>query len=196
VNGVGGGSLTTAILLRSFDVAELWRRPSNPRLESTRKSIHVGGGLACLSRPFVIESSWVAVLIAITIASLIGFGRQLGFSCVAQAVGGRVPNYLLWLSTSCLSRLIVSHGNMQSACSLWPFWMGLPLRPASSPLQYLKRIRLDRARRLMAHDGYNASTAVRTVGYESQSQFSWEFKRLFSMTPVEEATSRTRLVAS
>ena len=38
---------------------------------------------------------------------------------------------------------------------------------ASSPLQYLKRIRLDRAKALMAHDGYNAGTAARAVGYES-----------------------------
>ena len=68
---------------------------------------------------------------------------------------------------------------------------------ASSPLQYLKQIRLDRARRLMAHDGYNASTAARAVGYESPSQFSREFKRLFGVTPVEEAEqTRARLVAS
>ena len=67
---------------------------------------------------------------------------------------------------------------------------------ASSPLQYLKRIRLDQARRLMAHDGYNASTAARAVGYESPSQFSREFKRLFGVTPVEEAEqTRARLVA-
>ena len=66
---------------------------------------------------------------------------------------------------------------------------------ASSPLQYLKRIRLDRARRLMVHDGYNASTAARAVGYESPSQFSREFKRLFGVTPVEEASqARVRLV--
>jgi AraC-like DNA-binding protein len=59
-----------------------------------------------------------------------------------------------------------------------------------------KRIRLDQARRLMAHDGYNASTAARAVGYESPSQFSREFKRLFGVTPVEEAEStRARLVA-
>ena len=38
----------------------------------------------------------------------------------------------------------------------------------------------------MAHDGYNANTAARTVGYESPSQFSREFKRLFGRTPVEE----------
>lgn len=67
---------------------------------------------------------------------------------------------------------------------------------ASSPLQYLKRIRLDRAKRLMAHDGYNAGTAARAVGYESPSQFSREFKRLFGSTPVEEAEqTRARLVA-
>lgn len=68
---------------------------------------------------------------------------------------------------------------------------------ASSPLQYLKRIRLDHAKRLMAHDGYNAGTAARAVGYESPSQFSREFKRLFGVTPVEEAEqTRARLVAS
>ena len=65
-----------------------------------------------------------------------------------------------------------------------------------SPLQYLKRIRLDHAKRLMAHEGYNASTAARAVGYESPSQFSREFKRLFGVTPVEEAEqTRARLVA-
>ena len=66
---------------------------------------------------------------------------------------------------------------------------------ASSPLQYLKHIRLDHARRLMAHDGYNASTAARAVGYESPSQFSRVFKRLYGVTPVEEAEqTRARLV--
>lgn len=76
------------------------------------------------------------------------------------------------------------------------FHQHFKLVTASSPLQYLKRIRLDRARRLMAHDGYNASMAAREVGYESPSQFSREFKRLFGVTPVEEAEqTRARLVA-
>ena len=56
--------------------------------------------------------------------------------------------------------------------------------------------RLDQARRLMAHDGYNAGTAARAVGYESPSQFRGEFKRLFGVTPVEEIEqTRARLVA-
>ena len=76
------------------------------------------------------------------------------------------------------------------------FHHNFKLVTASSPLQYLKRIRLDRAKRLMAHDGYNASTAARAVGYGSPSQFSREFKRLFGVTPVEEVEqTRARLVA-
>ena len=67
---------------------------------------------------------------------------------------------------------------------------------ASSPLQYLKRIRLDRARTLMTLDGYNAGTAAHAVGYESASQFGREFKRLFGTTPAEDAEQmRARLVA-
>lgn len=54
---------------------------------------------------------------------------------------------------------------------------------ASSPLQYLKSIRLHKARMLMVHDGVNAGTAARRVGYESVSQFSREFKRLFGAPP-------------
>lgn len=66
---------------------------------------------------------------------------------------------------------------------------------ASSPLQYLKRVRLDQARLLMAHDGYSASTAARAVGYESASQFSREFKRLFGVTPIQEAEQTRARIA-
>jgi AraC-like DNA-binding protein len=67
---------------------------------------------------------------------------------------------------------------------------------ACSPLQYLKRIRLDRARTLMTVSGYNAGQAARAVGYESASQFGREFKRLFGVTPLEDAEKvRARLVA-
>ena len=38
---------------------------------------------------------------------------------------------------------------------------------SSSPIQYVKRIRLDQAKLLMAHEDYNACTAAQAVGYES-----------------------------
>ncbi len=85
----------------------------------------------------------------------------------------------------------------RAGMSMSAFHHNFKLVTASSPLQYLKRVRLDQARRLMTHDGYNAGTAARAVGYESPSQFSREFKRLFGATPVAETEqSRARLVVS
>jgi len=54
---------------------------------------------------------------------------------------------------------------------------------ALTPIQYLKSLRLHRARVLMLSDGLNAGEAAYRVGYQSQSQFSREFKRLFGATP-------------
>ncbi len=54
------------------------------------------------------------------------------------------------------------------------------------PLQYLKMIRLHQARLLMLNDGLNAGEAGYTVGYNSPSQFTREFKRFFGTPPVRE----------
>ena len=64
---------------------------------------------------------------------------------------------------------------------------------STSPLQYLKTIRLHKARMLMVHEGLRAGMAAARVGYESSSQFSREFKRLFGASPIEE-TARVRRV--
>jgi len=57
---------------------------------------------------------------------------------------------------------------------------------ASSPLRYLKTVRLHKARMLMVQDSVGAALAAERVGYESPSQFSREFKRLFGATPIDE----------
>lgn len=55
-----------------------------------------------------------------------------------------------------------------------------------SPLQYQKQLRLHEARRLMLAEGLEASVAAHRVGYESPSQFSREYKRLFGAPPRSE----------
>ncbi len=52
-----------------------------------------------------------------------------------------------------------------------------------SPLQYLKHLRLNVARNLIAYQGEPAYLAARHVGYESANQFSREFKRFFGLPP-------------
>lgn len=57
---------------------------------------------------------------------------------------------------------------------------------AMSPLQYQKQLRLQEARRLMLADGLEASAAGYRVGYESASQFSREYSRLFGAPPLRD----------
>jgi AraC-like DNA-binding protein len=52
-----------------------------------------------------------------------------------------------------------------------------------TPLDYQKQLRLQEARRLMLAEGANAGTAGFAVGYDSQSQFSREYRRLFGAPP-------------
>ncbi|WP_428559678.1 MAG: AraC family transcriptional regulator [Solidesulfovibrio sp. DCME] len=57
---------------------------------------------------------------------------------------------------------------------------------ATTPLQYLKAVRLHKARSYLAEPGATAREAALRVGYASASQFSREFKRLFGASPSEE----------
>jgi AraC-like DNA-binding protein len=55
-----------------------------------------------------------------------------------------------------------------------------------SPLQFQKQLRLIEARRLMLSDGVTASSAAFAVGYQSVSQFTREYGRMFGLPPVRE----------
>jgi len=55
-----------------------------------------------------------------------------------------------------------------------------------SPLQFHKQIRLQEARRLMLGEELDAASAGHRVGYESASQFSREYRRLFGAPPRSE----------
>jgi AraC-like DNA-binding protein len=52
-----------------------------------------------------------------------------------------------------------------------------------TPLQYQKQLRLLEARRLMHAQGVSVSSAAYQVGYESASQFSREYSRMFGVSP-------------
>jgi AraC-like DNA-binding protein len=64
---------------------------------------------------------------------------------------------------------------------------------ALSPLQYQKQLRLQEARRLMLSDRIDAATAAFQVGYESPSQFSREYNRLFGAPPLRDINNLRQL---
>jgi AraC-like DNA-binding protein len=57
---------------------------------------------------------------------------------------------------------------------------------AMSPLQFLKRLRLQEARRLMLGEDLDAASAAYRVGYRDASQFNREYKSLFGVPPMRD----------
>ena len=64
-----------------------------------------------------------------------------------------------------------------------------------SPLQYQKWLRLNEAKRLMLSEHLDAASAAYRVGYESPSQFSREYSRLFGAPPKRDIDTLRGLAA-
>lgn len=65
-----------------------------------------------------------------------------------------------------------------------------------SPIQFQKRLRLLKAQRLMVDEGTTAEDAAFRVGYQSPSQFSRDYARLFGEPPMRNATRLRTAAAS
>ncbi|QGQ97646.1 AraC family transcriptional regulator [Paenibacillus psychroresistens] len=57
---------------------------------------------------------------------------------------------------------------------------------AMSPLQYQKQLQLQEARRILLSESADAADVAFQVGYESPSQFSREYARLFGLPPISD----------
>jgi AraC-like DNA-binding protein len=55
-----------------------------------------------------------------------------------------------------------------------------------TPMQYQKQLRLHEARRLMLVEGLDVGSAGYRVGYQSPSQFSREYTRLYGKSPLRD----------
>ncbi|AKG36248.1 AraC family transcriptional regulator [Paenibacillus durus] len=57
---------------------------------------------------------------------------------------------------------------------------------AMSPIQFQKQLRLQEARRLLLSESTDAADVAFRVGYESPSQFSREYSRMFGFSPIQD----------
>jgi len=81
---------------------------------------------------------------------------------------------------------------LETGMSISAFHASFKAVTSMAPLQYIKNVRLHKARMLMIEEGANAYSAAIHVGYESPSQFNREYKRLFGLTPGKDAISSER----
>lgn len=97
--------------------------------------------------------------------------------------GHRIARAIDWLKLNYASPLRVEDLAGRVQMSAPTFHHHFRQLTAMSPLQYQKWLRLNEARRLMLNEHFDAATAAFKVGYESPSQFSREYSRLFGAPP-------------
>lgn len=97
----------------------------------------------------------------------------------------RINKVVEYINLNLKEKLTVEMLANQANMSVTSFHRTFKTMTGCSPVQYIKRIRLSRARSMIVHDGMKAKVAAGEVGYDSVSQFSREFKRYFSVPPAQ-----------
>lgn len=104
---------------------------------------------------------------------------------IAQAdnPGNRVAKAVAWLRENYTEQLRIEDLANRVGMSTSSLHHHFSAATAMTPLEYQKRLRLQEARRLMWVDRLDVGSAGYQVGYQSPSQFSREYSRLFGVPP-------------
>jgi AraC-like DNA-binding protein len=113
-------------------------------------------------------------------------GGQLINLVVSESHGNRIARAIAWLRESYASTLRVEELAEHVGMSVSSFHHHFKSITAMTPIQYQKHLRLHEARRLMVVDGLDVSNAGHRVGYQSPSQFSREYSRLYGLSPARD----------
>jgi AraC-like DNA-binding protein len=114
-----------------------------------------------------------------------------------QSPGRRIPAVVAWMKQNFASEFGVADLAARANMSVSSFRKHFGDAAGMSPLRYLKQLRLQEGRQLMLNHGLDAGRAATRVGYQSASQFSREYSRLFGAPPqrdVQRMRARTRSV--
>ncbi len=103
-----------------------------------------------------------------------------------DSYAGRLAAAIAILRAEYRSRVPAERLAAAAAMSLTAFHKHFKMMTSLTPGKYQKRLRLIEARRLMLDEGFSASNAAFEVGYESVSQFTREYGRLFKAPPKQD----------
>ena len=110
-------------------------------------------------------------------------GARLRHIATVGSHSHRISQAITWLKSHFVQPLRIEELAASVQMSASSFHHHFRQLTAMSPLQFQKWLRLNEARRLMLAEDVDASTAAYQVGYESPSQFSREYSRLFGAPP-------------
>lgn len=99
----------------------------------------------------------------------------------------RISLAIQWIRQSFAEPIRVESLAQKAAMSVSAFHRHFKAVTTLSPLQYQKRVRLLQARTLMVANAKNVTSAAFEVGYESATQFSRDYARVFGLPPARDA---------
>ena len=113
--------------------------------------------------------------------------KPAGHHLMAQSLGvgksKQIAKAIAWIKANANKPFSAEAVAREAHLSLSAFHKHFKIITLMSPLQFQKNLRLQEARRLMAFEGVDATTASSLVGYESPSQFNREYKRVYGASP-------------
>jgi AraC-like DNA-binding protein len=116
-------------------------------------------------------------------------GAKLRQMAARGAPAHRIARAVRWLRDHFVDPLRVESLAKQARMSPSGFHQHFKAVTGLSPMQYQKRLRLQESRRLMLGEGLDAAEAAFRVGYESPSQFSREYRRMFGAPPRQDVVA-------
>jgi AraC-like DNA-binding protein len=115
-------------------------------------------------------------------------GPQLRHLVTSGSPRQQIAKSVAWLKQNFVETLRIDDVAHRSHMSPSTFRQHFRALTGVSPLQYQKQLRLQEARQLMLNEHLDAGSAAGRVGYESPSQFSREYRRLFGAPPQRDVT--------
>lgn len=114
-------------------------------------------------------------------------GEAIRRIALAESKTQRISRAIAWIKTHYAEPISVEALAQQAGMSPSAFHQSFKAVTSLSPLQFQKQLRLQEARRLMIGKAIDAAKAGFEVGYESASQFTREYRRLFGEPPARDA---------
>lgn len=149
----------------------------------------------CLQSPFEARILGPQIIREMTYRALCGSqGSALRALATPQSSFGQIARAMRRIHLHFGETLDVGSLAREAGMSVSTFHAHFKAITSYPPLRYLQTIRLHKAQVFMVN-GMAVAEAAHRVGYESPSQFSREFKRLFGATP-KEITTRSRIALS
>ena len=123
-------------------------------------------------------------------------GERLRQIATAGSQSQQIARAIGWLKSNFTQPVSIDDLAAQASMSSSTFHHHFRSMTALSPLQFQKQLRLQEARRLMLAERMDAANAAFQVGYESPSQFSREYNRMFGAPPLRDISKLRQLSAA